>query len=105
MNDDKVTTVPDEGFILDRAIEQARRDGVPVGVLAAIDWLHDQAVLHFRTGRDADAVVLRNIASKMTNDLLPRVREDGERYATEFPARIRKGDTISAEVTWKVVDK
>ena len=98
MSDEKVTKLPDEGFVLDRAMHSARLDGTSDGVLKAVDWLHDQAVLHFRKGLDEEAKTLRNIATKMIDDLLPGTRKDAEQYAKEFPASIRKGDKITVTV-------
>lgn len=70
-------------FSLPVFAQQKHLDGKVCGVVESVTWLEDQAVLHFRTGRDADAKVLREIASKMSEDLRVRLMEEAEQHATK----------------------
>jgi len=82
-------------WILDRFATQKMMEGYAPGVERAADWLIELAVSEFRGGKDDEATSLRKLAARLRAELLPKLRQDAEEHAKNFPAFLAEDRSTS----------
>jgi UPF0288 family protein (methanogenesis marker protein 3) len=78
----------DEGstWSLDNLCTQHFLEGQAPGAEAAGAYLNEVAVELFRNGKDAEAVVIRELAKKMIAVLVPKLKAKAAEHRVDYPS-------------------
>jgi hypothetical protein len=71
---------------LDNLCTQHWLEGHAPGAEAAGAYLNDVAVMLFREGKDAEAVVIRELAKKMIAVLVPKLKAKAAEHRVDYPS-------------------
>jgi len=81
-----------ERYSYDKFATQKWLEGQPAGADKAAHWLEELAVEHFRAGRDAEAKLLREVAAKLRQTLVPTLKKEATEHERKYPYQLGPED-------------
>ena len=77
-----------EKFSFETLSTQKWLDGHVQGAERAVKWLAELATERFQHAKDEEAKLLRDVAVKMQNTLVPLLKKEAREHAEEYPFRV-----------------
>jgi DNA-binding GntR family transcriptional regulator len=78
-------------YSLDNLATQKWLDGHAPGAERVAGWLTGQAIEAFRAGRDDEASLLRRLAARIQEELIPQLRQKAKDHEIAHPFDLSKG--------------